>query len=407
MKNHNFAGNSADMSIRYLYFIILIILSAGCKRHSQVPSSSDPNLTTVISGQIVGGNKTIVTLDRMGAREFEHIDSVRCDDTGRFRIEWSQETMEFYALKYTEQGYITLSTMPGEQLMFMGNDSSTHPYTVIGSPASRLIAELASEHKRILEILANISTRSQEIIGKPEYVSMKEKLNSKFDSVTKSFAQYSRDFIHKNSGSPATLIALYNLYGPNLPVFDPSANLEIYREVDSTLFLRYPENEAVGELHADLQAALEQLRLRNKALSVKTGSRAPDFVIRDIQGKSVSLSEFTGYYVFLHFWASWSKPSIEQQANIQECRTEFDQDDLIIIQVSLDDNRDKWIHAIQGNQPGIIHTSELNRWESAVSRLYEIERIPANFLIDRNGVIVEKDIFGSEIEKTIAKYVGK
>lgn len=385
--------------------LIAVIFAAGCSRNEKQNDASGTMAETVIEGVISGGDHQLVTLDRMGATAFEPIDSVRCDRKGAFRIGFESTSFDYYALKYTEQGYVTLALFPGDKVTINGNDSSAFPYSVKGSEASALIRELAAEHKQVLDSLEQISLTSREIIGSPGHVQKKEALNRKFDSITHAFNTYSREFIRKNTGSPAILIALYNLYGPGLPVFDPRTDLDIYRYTDSALFSRYSENEAVRALNSQLQTVLQQMRHQQAQNELEPGMEAPDFVSTDPEGNRLALSELRGSYILVQFWASWSKPSVDENTFLRNCRDLFAEKELKILQVSLDDQREKWLSAIEQGNLDWYHVSDLRRWDSPVANLYRVDRIPSNFLVDPDGIIVEKDIFGDDLEASLNKYL--
>jgi peroxiredoxin len=118
----------------------------------------------------------------------------------------------------------------------------------------------------------------------------------------------------------------------------------------------------------------------------------------------LSLSELRGNYVLLHFWASWSKPSVEENLSVNKCFQQFGKNNFIIVQASLDNSRENWINAIGNQSEGWYHVSDLLRWESIIVKLFGIEKIPSNFLIDPNGTIVEKDNFGEDLIKVVGKY---
>jgi len=72
-----------------------------------------------------------------------------------------------------------------------------------------------------------------------------------------------------------------------------------------------------------------------------------------------------------------------------------------ILSVSLDDNKDKWLNAIQKDGLTWTHVSDLHAWESSVVRLYGVEGIPATFLLDPKGVVVARDLRGHELEEKL------
>jgi peroxiredoxin len=392
------------MALRTL-IIMLVIFSAGCNRQKNSEPATAVSGQITITGTLENGADQLVTLDLMGTTAFVPVDSVRCNERGQFTITFSEPGMNYYALKYTEQGYVTLIARPGDQLVLQGSAENVYPYVVKGSEDSELLGQLAIAHKEALGQLEIIAMESRNIPPGPGYAENKQVLNAKFDSVSVAFHNYSREFILNNPGSPAILIALYNQFGPGLPVFHPLTDLEIYRFADSALYAAYPDNEAVRALHSELTAAMTQLRNEQQEMQLKPGDKAPDFVIQSIDNEPVALSTFRGQYVLLQFWASWSKPSLEENRFLAECARKFGKQDLVIISVSLDDEMHEWNAAVTERIPGWIHASELQRWESAVANLYRIERIPANFLVNPAGTIVEKDNFGENLIRSVQKYL--
>lgn len=392
------------MLLRIL-IVVLVTFITGCSRQQKSEPSSAGTGQITITGALENGEDQLVTLDLMGTTAFVPVDSVRCNDRGQFSITFSEPGMNYYALKYTDQGYITLIARPGDHLHLTGTAENLYPYTIEGSEDSELLGQLAITHKESLGQLEKIALASRNIPPGPGYAEKKQVLNARFDSITGSFRSYSRAFIRNHPGSPAILIALYNQFGPGLPVFHPLTDLEIYRFTDSVLYKNYPGNEAVRALHSELTAAMEQLRNQQQEVQLQPGDKAPDFVIQSIDDQPLTLSTFRGKFVLLHFWASWSKPSLEENRFLAECARKFGQQDLVIISVSIDEDMQEWHAAVKEQIPGWYHASELQRWESAVASLYRIERIPANFLINPAGTIVEKDNFGENLIRSVEKHI--
>lgn len=390
------------MALRSL-IVLSIVFFAGCSNQQKKETVTEEPGQITISGNIENGADQLVTLDLMGTTAFVPVDSVRCDAEGRFTITFTEPGLNFYALKFTPQGYVTLIARPGDNIHFNGSAESLYPYTIEGSEDSDLLRQLAVAHKAALNQLEEISIQSRNIEPGPGYAEKKQALNAKFDSISGAFHSYSEKFIRDHPHSPAILIALYNQFGPGLPVFHPLTDLQVYQFTDSVLYAGFSENEAVRSLHSELSAAMEQLRNQQQEPQLQPGDKAPDFVINTIGGDPITLSEFRGKYVLLQFWASWSKPSVEENRFLEECARKFGDRNFVIISVSIDDDLQEWRSAVKEELPGWYHASDLQRWESAVANLYRIERIPANFLIDPNGTIVEKDTFGENLSETVAR----
>jgi peroxiredoxin len=384
---------------------LLILLVSACNFNKEHDSQNEGNDNIIIGGTLENGADQMVTLDRMGTAAFVPVESVRCDTDGQFSFTFTGEGTDFYALRYTEHGYVTIIARPGDSVTITGNTENLYPYRISGSEDSELVRSLAEAHRATLDQLRTIGERTAKLTGNEDFVLKKQALNREFDSITAAFTNYSRDFILNHPGSPAILIALYNQFGPELPVFDPVEDFDIYQFVDSSLYQKFPENEAVRALHSELSAALQQIRNRQPEKKLEVGEKAPDFVMTGADNAMVTLSEFRGNHVLLHFWASWSKPSMEQNSSLLQCHEQYMNKKFIILQVSVDHDRQQWISAIDTSRTKWYHVSDLQRWESPVIDLYRVDRIPANFLIDPGGTIIEKDIFDGDLLSALNKYI--
>jgi peroxiredoxin len=385
--------------------ILLMILGTACNgNRSKNDHSAEPG-DIIISGQLKDGADQLVTLDLMGVSAFVPIDSTRCDREGKFSFAFQGTVMNYYSLKFTEQGYVTLIAEPGDKIIITGSADRIYPYKVEGSEGSDLLRELAEAHMETMDRLRSLSEKSEMITRDVNFSKRKLEINEAFDSVTTAFNQYSREFIMKHPGSPSILISLYNQFGPDLPVFDPVTDLDVYTFVDSALYSRFPDNEAVKSLHSYLSAALQQLKNQQPNARLSAGDKAPDFVMNTDDNQVLALADLKGNYILLQVWASWSNPSAEENKYLEACYREFEDENFVIVQASIDSDRDKWNAALETRRDGWYHVSDLMRWESAIVNLYRIERIPANFLINPEGIIVETDIFGDELLQTVKKYL--
>lgn len=391
------------MKYCWLALLLYVILSA-CTSTNESDIRDKDNIIT-IEGIIENGEDQLVTLDLMAPAEFISIDSMRCDKNGKFNFIFQGKGLNFYSLKFTVDGYITIIASPGDNIFVNANSGSIYPYNIKGSEASELVGTLARKHKTVLEELRDISIQSNEIVGDADYTEKKLILNNRFDSITNAFHDYSDKFIRENPGSPAILIALYNQFGPGLPVFDPLNDLDIYQFSDSALFANFPENSAVKALHTQLFTALQLINNQNRKRSLTKGMSAPDFVLESSEGEKIPLTKLRGKYVLLQIWASWSKPSVEENRYLEKCMQQFEDRDFAIYQVSLDNDRDEWLKSIITGVPNWFNVSDLKKWDSAIVNLYNIDQIPANFLIDPNGKILEINMFGENLINTLKKYL--
>ncbi|MFH0756626.1 MAG: TlpA disulfide reductase family protein [Bacteroidota bacterium] len=383
--------------ITMLIFCTLWV-TAGCNRAKQQEQASIPaSQMTEIEGLLLDGAGCGVVLEEMAPREFIPVDTAICDERGEFNIRFEQDKLAFYVLRTGPAGYITLLLEPGEKVRFSGSSGQTELCSLKGSPGSELLLELAHEHKKALNELGDIARKNVAYQSSPDYVLNKKELDLRFDSVTDAFQNYSLEFIHSNKESLAILIALYNLYGNGLPVFHPDDDLAIYKYVDSVLTIRFKGFEAVDLLHAQiLEAETARSRPAQNPGPVR-GEIAPDFVSSTPDGGQLALSELRGNYVLLSFWAGWSKLSREENMTLLKAWEKFNHMPFRILQVSLDGEREVWLNAVEQDKLSWDHVSELRRWESIVAGLYQVDKIPSNYLIDPTGRIVGVNLFGKEL----------
>lgn len=145
----------------------------------------------------------------------------------------------------------------------------------------------------------------------------------------------------------------------------------------------------------DLDGIIRQLE------KVQIGQVAPEFSLPDTAGVSVSLSDFRGKYVLLDFWAAWCPPCRRENPNVVETFNAYKDKNFTVIGISLDYNKNAWMKAIADDQLTWTHLSDLKYWDSEIAALYGVRGIPANVLLDPNGVIIAKNITGEDLPNTL------
>jgi peroxiredoxin len=136
------------------------------------------------------------------------------------------------------------------------------------------------------------------------------------------------------------------------------------------------------------------------------GSEAIEFTQNDTTGKPVSLNSFRGKYVLIDFWASWCKPCRMENPNVVTAFNKFKDKNFTVLGVSLDKSRENWIQAIKDDGLSWTQVSDLQFWNNAAARMYKVESIPQNFLLDPNGKIVGKNLRGQDLETKLCELLG-
>jgi peroxiredoxin len=138
---------------------------------------------------------------------------------------------------------------------------------------------------------------------------------------------------------------------------------------------------------------------------IAIGNMAPDFTMADTEGKLVSLSSFKGKYVLVDFWASWCGPCLGENPNVVANFNKYKSKNFTILGVSLDEDKAKWLAAIKADNLTWTHVSDLKGWFNAAAKMYGVESIPFNLLLDPSGKIIATDLrdvnLGKKLEEIL------
>jgi peroxiredoxin len=161
---------------------------------------------------------------------------------------------------------------------------------------------------------------------------------------------------------------------------------------------KFPEHRSLKKISTMLSVAAQPAPSENSL----DNTEAPDFTLPDPNGKMISLKSFRGKYVLVDFWASWCGPCRQENPTVVAAFNRFKDKNFTVLGVSLDDNKAKWLKAVQDDKLTWTHVSDLKQWESIVVPMYQIQGIPFNVLVDPNGKIIASGLRGEDLEKTLS-----
>ena len=241
--------------------------------------------------------------------------------------------------------------------------------------------EIARKKNDLFNMLSDSSAKNKVQQDIDSLFKIHEKLVSQLTTV-----QF--NFIRNN---PASYLSLDGL----TMKLKNSAELPLYDTIE-TLF---------NNLNKNIQNSTDgkkfKLLLADKEKS-GVGSLAPDFKVRDIDDKEISLSAFRNQkYILLDFWASWCKPCREDMPSLKKIYKVYSEKDLEIIGISKDDDLSSWKKAIQidSTQNWKHVSAPLNiqdKDSSAITNKYFVYGIPVKILINKEGIIIGRWTGGGE-----------
>jgi peroxiredoxin len=187
---------------------------------------------------------------------------------------------------------------------------------------------------------------------------------------------------------PKSYVALYAFYREHLFRLTPEEIRSNIQLLDSSL------------LNTSYVKKLEEVA--SVAERIAIGKPAPDFVAKDPEGNLVRFHDHLGKgYILLDFWAAWCGPCRRENPNVVQVYNKYKNKGFAVYGVSLDRSKEDWIKAIETDSLTWTHVSDLLHWDSESAQLYGVRGIPGNFVIDKDGIIVAKNVRGGALDTLI------
>ena len=350
-----------------------------------------------ISGRFVGNSPRKVYLEQVSSLKQTLIDSAEVDNQGNysFQIAEAEPTPALYNLVYNAER-IPMLIAKGDNLQVNAVGNLTRNYTVENSRETELLREFyqpfvlgAQNLRKIADQYADTSMSAErhEALGK-EYA--REYYRIRREQLR---------FIITHKQSLAAVYALYQRLPGDRHLFNGDSDVIYFREVAEALKQTYPTSPYLRSLEAEIKRMDARIELQNKV----TEAGFPDLELNDMFGKPIRLSSLKGKVILLDFWSAELGTSNALNAELKEIYAKYHEaaTPLEVYQVAIDTSKPLWISAVQDQQLPWISVSDLQGGRSSALGIYNVQNLPANFLIDKAGDVVAKNLYGRLLEQKI------
>lgn len=364
------------------FFLLSALFLASCGS-----SSSEYSLKGKVGGTLENGTKIFLKTNDSLNRVIE-IDTVELNE-GSFVFTGQQDIPQLH--------YIFIDDLPGSIPVILENGSIDVKFqkdslayaTLSGTPQNESFMVYLKENRRMAAIGKTFNDDFRRASVAKDTVAISS-LRDEYFELQDEIKTFEQNFVTEN---PDALISIF-----------------IIQKLMSTKVLSLQE---VGELYNSLTDKIkattrgkqigEQL---NKALASEVGSTAPEFSGPTPDGSQLALNDIKGKVTLVDFWAAWCKPCRQENPNVVAVYNKYHDQGFNVVGVSLDAKADAWKQAIADDGLTWNHISNLQRFQDPVAKMYNVNAIPAAFLIDENGVIVAKNLRGPALEQKVAELLG-
>ncbi len=355
---------------RISQLLLLLLLINACKEKQQ----------TTLSGTIKKfGSGEIYLIE---ASDEATIDTIKVEND-KFNTTLNIKSPTFYMLNFgpnQKPAFLILENGVTTIDYEMNNFNSLK---VKGGKEQDFYDKFLNENLAYFERMDSIGTVANEFAENEEMLNVLKLEFLKADSIVKA---NQINFVKNNPNAVVSAFLAYNYLNQESEKNYENAE-SLYKSLGQNVQQTY-YGKKIDEIKKQLQ-------------NTSIGSKAPDFTLNDVNGKTVKLSDFKGKITLIDFWASWCGPCRRENPNVVATYKKYHDKGFEILGVSLDDSKEKWVDAIAKDGITWVQVSDFKGWESDVARLYGIEYIPSNILLDEEGKIIGKDLMGPNLDETL------
>ncbi len=319
------------------------------------------------------------------------IDSIPVEDDGSFRASYNEEP-HYYTLEIDKKKTVGLIIEKGDEITLTIRDLGTVINTEItGSKASFDFLSYEIFRKKSLDRLV-VSVRDQ--------IKALKKSGASADSIATlgnlELVNYDKHLAELNEYITNNLKGSLALY-PSSIRWKGADNLKNYDDLVVGIEAKFPQMKITQKLREKVK------RLQQTSI----GGTVAGIEMPNAEGELKALSELQSDYILIDFWASWCGPCRREASKLNDLLSTYSRDQFDIYGVSLDDDRTKWLKALEKDQRHWTNVSTLERFATPAAYDYAVTALPDNFLIDKQGTIIAKNLHGEALQQQLAALINR
>jgi peroxiredoxin len=363
---------------KIIYILVIILVMAHC--------SSVPHF--VVKGNIKGSDSITFYLQKREAGKIITIDSA-VSRKGSFTMK--RGAVDYPQLIQLVAGNTKKRTafyLENSNIVITGSLDSLYKAKITGSKTQDEYQTFIDSNKPISERYSKTYMEYQ-VANKAGNAAVVAILEKRADSIQNEMTNLQKNFVKNNPASYVSPSLLGSLS------YEMEAD-EIESMINGldTAIARVPQIKSLKERVAVMKA-------------VEVGQKAPDFTMNDVSGNAVTLSSKIGSKLLLiDFWAAWCGPCRQENPNVVKVYAEFHKKGFDVFGVSLDQAKEAWIKAIDDDKLTWTQVSDLQYWNNAAAKVYAVNSIPANFLLDETGKIIGRNLRGEALYNKVNEVLG-
>jgi peroxiredoxin len=244
-----------------------------------------------------------------------------------------------------------------------------------------------------------LSAEYNKVSSAPGNETLKSEMEQQLVDLIKAQRKFNIEFVINHINSLASIKALYQKLDDQTYVLYETRDLQYLKIVSDSLKAHYPDSRHTTALINTFEDGMREFNTKKLRMMIDTLPEVKlDAVLKDINGRTIALSSLKGKYVLLTFWTSTSKECITENLQFKEFYRMYNKRGFEIYQISLDSDESTWKSAVRFDELPWISTREENPQSQKSAQIFNIRKVPANFLFNPQGEIIGSDLHGKALQ---------